>query len=215
MTKKGTIYITVTVLTCVLTLYFSQFHEGLSRSSSDWGVFADFVSGTLSPLLAFLNIMVFIDLTKSIEENRLSIEKDKDKEQELRHKRDIEHQKQMQLFQFRIEEIRRLDTVLENTFFSGINDYHANVPIDLVKTLSYLESFLRNKVDLFEFKSEADRKFLIELIKEGHKRLSKTMNNMADINYKVDKESMTQYLDFKANLIKSLYDIAFGRSLLK
>lgn len=38
---------------------------------------------------------------------------------------------------------------------------------------------------------------------------------MEDINYKVDKESITQYLDFKANLIKSLYDVAFGRSLLK
>lgn len=62
MTKKGTIYITVTVLTCVLTLYFSQFHEGLSRSSSDWGVFADFVSGTLSPLLAFININYFINI---------------------------------------------------------------------------------------------------------------------------------------------------------
>lgn len=144
MTKNKTICITVIVMACILTLYFSQFHEGLSRSSSDWGAFADFVSGTLSPLLAFLNIMVFIDLTKSIEGNRLSIEKEKDREQELRHKRDIEHQKQMQLFQFRIEEIRRLDTVLESTFFSGINDYHANVPMDLVKTLSYLEGCSKN-----------------------------------------------------------------------
>ena len=117
MTSKNHVYIsTLMVLVGVLIAYFYQFHNGLSQSPSDWGNFADYICGLLTPLLALLNIIVFIDLTKSIENNRLAVEKAKDKEQELRHQRDIEHQKQMLVFQLRVEEVRRFDSVLENVF---------------------------------------------------------------------------------------------------
>lgn len=87
-------------------------------------IFANYVCGLLTPLLALLNIIVFIDLTKSIENNRLAIERTKDSEQELRHLREVEHQKQMLIFQLRIEEVRRFDFVLENAFFSNADEYH-------------------------------------------------------------------------------------------
>ena len=84
MTSKKYVYIlTLMVLVGVLVAYFYQFHNGLSQSPSDWGNFANYVCGLLTPLLALLNIIVFIDLTKSIENNRLAIERTKDSEQEL------------------------------------------------------------------------------------------------------------------------------------
>ena len=79
MTSKKHVYIlTLMVLVGVLIAYFYQFHNGLSQSPSDWGNFADYICGLLTPLLALLNIIVFIDLTKSIENNRLTIERAKE-----------------------------------------------------------------------------------------------------------------------------------------
>lgn len=119
-------------------------------------------------MLALLNIIVFIDLTKSIENNRLAVEKAKDKEQELRHQRDIEHQKQMLVFQLRVEEVRRFDSVLENVFFSNVDEYHGGIPLSMVKAATYIESFIRNKVDLFDFKSDKEQETFIIKLKDGH-----------------------------------------------
>ena len=162
MTSKKHVYIlTLMVLVGVLIAYFYQFHNGLSQSPSDWGNFADYICGLLTPLLALLNIIVFIDLTKSIENNRRTIERAKDSEQELRHLRDVEHQKQMLIFQLRIEEVRRFDSVLENAFFSNADEYHGGMPCSLVKALSYIESFIRNKIDLFDFNSDDEKEKFI------------------------------------------------------
>lgn len=162
MTSKKYVYIlTLMVLVGVLVAYFYQFHNGLSQSPSDWGNFANYVCGLLTPLLALLNIIVFIDLTKSIENNRLAIERTKDSEQELRHLGDVEHQKQMLIFQLRIEEVRRFDFVLENAFFSNADEYHEGMPCSLVKALSYIESFICNKIDLFDFNSDDEKEKFI------------------------------------------------------
>lgn len=53
MTSKKHVYIlTLMVLVGVLIAYFYQFHNGLSQSPSDWGNFADYICGLLTPLLA-------------------------------------------------------------------------------------------------------------------------------------------------------------------
>ena len=100
MTSKRNVYIiTAIIFAGIAAAYFFQFHNGFSQSPADWGTFADYIGGLISPLLALLNIIVFIDLTKSIEQNRLAIEKDKDKEEKYRHQKDLEHQRQIQIFQ--------------------------------------------------------------------------------------------------------------------
>lgn len=185
MTSKKHVYIlTLMVLVGVLIVYFYQFHNGLSQSPSDWGNFADYICGLLTPLLALLNIIVFIDLTKSIENNRLAVEKAKDKEQELRQQRDIEHQKQMLVFQLRVEEIRRFDSVLENVFFSNADEYHGGMPCSLVKALSYIDSFIRNKIDLFDFNSDDEKEKFIRKLMEGHYMLKSLMDNMLNLENK-------------------------------
>lgn len=152
---------------------------------------------------------MFIDLTKSIEQNRLAIEKDKDKEEEYRHKKDIENQRQMQIFQLRVEEIHRLDNILENTFSSNIQDYHANIPASLIMSLTYIESFTRNKIDIF-VKPNEEKDQLSKLFLELHHILNELALKMRDINYQIDKSSMTQYLDTKAKIFKELYALTLG-----
>lgn len=205
MTSKKHVYIlTLMVLVGVLIVYFYQFHNGLSQSPSDWGNFADYICGLLTPLLALLNIIVFIDLTKSIENNRLAVEKAKDKEQELRQQRDIEHQKQMLVFQLRVEEVRRFDSVLENVFFSNADEYHGGMPCSLVKALSYIESFIRNKIDLFDFNSDDEKEKFIRKLMEGHYMLKSLMDNMLNLENKIKGSELKEFLDFKAYIIKGL-----------
>lgn len=212
MTSKKHVYIlTLMVLVGVLIVYFYQFHNGLSQSPSDWGNFADYICGLLTPLLALLNIIVFIDLTKSIENNRLAVEKAKDKEQELRQQRDIEHQKQMLVFQLRVEEIRRFDSVLENVFFSNADEYHGGMPCSLVKALSYIESFIRNKIDLFDFNSDDEKEKFIRKLMEGHYMLKSLMDNMLNLENKIKGSELKEFLDFKAYIIKRLYKLTLNK----
>ena len=212
MTSKKHVYIlTLMVLVGVLIAYFYQFHNGLSQSPSDWGNFADYICGLLTPLLALLNIIVFIDLTKSIENNRLAVEKAKDKEQELRQQRDIEHQKQMLVFQLRVEEIRRFDSVLENVFFSNADEYHGGMPCSLVKALSYIESFIRNKIDLFDFNSDDEKEKFIRKLMEGHYMLKSLMDNMLNLENKIKGSELKEFLDFKAYIIKRLYKLTLNK----
>lgn len=206
MTSKKNVYtITASFSIGIAATYLFHFHNGFSQSSSDWGNFADYIGGLISPLLALLNIIVFIDLTKSIEQNRLAYEKSKDTEQELRHQKEVEHQKQMQLFQLRTEEIRRLDNSLEDAFYSKVDEIHGNIPLSIVKAMSYIESFLRNKMDIFPFSSAEEKKELQKLLEEGYHSLAKIGNSMAVINNPIDKNDMVQYLNFKSNVIKKLY----------
>lgn len=212
MTSKKHVYIlTLMVLVGVLIVYFYQFHNGLSQSPSDWGNFADYICGLLTPLLALLNIIVFIDLTKSIENNRLAVEKAKDKEQELRQQRDIEHQKQMLVFQLRVEEVRRFDSVLENVFFSNADEYHGGMPCSLVKALSYIESFIRNKIDLFDFNSDDEKEKFIRKLMEGHYMLKSLMDNMLNLENKIKGSELKEFLDFKAYIIKGLYKLTLNK----
>lgn len=212
MTSKKHVYIlTLMVLVGVLIVYFYQFHNGLSQSPSDWGNFADYICGLLTPLLALLNIIVFIDLTKSIENNRLAVEKAKDKEQELRQQRDIEHQKQMLVFQLRVEEVRRFDSVLENVFFSNADKYHGGMPCSLIKALSYIESFIRNKIDLFDFNSDDEKEKFIRKLMEGHYMLKSLMDNMLNLENKIKGSELKEFLDFKAYIIKRLYKLALNK----
>lgn len=207
--KRYVYYATASVALIIAAIYFYHFHNGFSQSPADWSSFADYICGLLSPLLALLNIIVFIDLTKSIEQNRFAIEKDKDKEEEYRHKKDIEHQRQMQIFQLRVEEIHRLDNILENTFSSNIQDYHANIPASLIMSLTYIESFTRNKIDIF-VKSKEEKELLSKLFLELHHILNEQALKMRDINYQVDKNSITLYLDTKAKIFKELYALTLG-----
>ena len=212
MTSKKHVYIlTLMVLVGVLIVYFYQFHNGLSQSPSDWGNFADYICGLLTPLLALLNIIVFIDLTKSIENNRLAVEKAKDKEQELRQQRDIEHQKQMLVFQLRVEEVRRFDSVLENVFFSNADEYHGGMPCSLVKALSYIESFIRNKIDLFDFNSDDEKEKFIRKLMEGHYMLKSLIDNMSNLENKIKGSELKEFLDFKAYIIKGLYKLTLNK----
>ena len=56
----GIVITTSIIVFSVFGIYFYQFHEKLSNSQETWGVFGDFVGGTLNPLLSFFGFMVLL-----------------------------------------------------------------------------------------------------------------------------------------------------------
>ena len=212
MTNKNYVCTIVAILSIgVLLTYFYQFHVGLSNRQSDWSDFATFFASTLSPVLALINIVVFIDLTKSIERNRQMNEDAKNNEQEKRHEREIEHQKAMQLFRLRVDTIQRLDSVLEKTFSPIINECQNGIPTTLLSTVSELESFLKNKMDIFDFSTKEEKELFMRKIIECHKSLTSLSIRMKDQSYKVEKNDIVPFLDFKTQLIKNLYALILER----
>lgn len=197
----------------VCATYFCQFHYGLARESSEWSNFATYLSGLVSPFLALVNILVFIDLTKTIERSRQVQEQEKDQEQERRHQKDIEHQKHMLIFQLRVEEIRRLDNVLENTFSTTLNECTTGMPLSMIKTITYLDSFLNNKLDIFDFSTETQKKEFVDHIVTGHRELCSLMKKMKDIHYQLDGQ-LTGFLKFKSVLVKNLYNLVLGKEIV-
>lgn len=47
----------ILAILATLSLYFFNFHSGLSELNADWGTFGDFVGGTLNPIFAFLSFI--------------------------------------------------------------------------------------------------------------------------------------------------------------
>lgn len=68
-----------TVVACVFFVYFLKFHGALSTSNTDWGVFGDFVGGTLNPVLSFLGLiallLTIVLQSKELESTRVELER--------------------------------------------------------------------------------------------------------------------------------------------
>ena len=117
----------------------------------------------------------------------------------------------MLIFQLRIEEVRRFDFVLENAFFSNADEYHGGMPCSLVKALSYIESFICNKIDLFDFNSDDEKEKFIRKLMEGHCMLKSLMDNMSNLENKIKGSELKEFLDFKAYIIKGLYKLTLNK----
>ena len=50
----------VSAFAIVLSLYFSNFHNGFSNEHDVWGTFGDFVGGTLNPIFSFLALIALM-----------------------------------------------------------------------------------------------------------------------------------------------------------
>lgn len=136
----------IAVTICCLGFYFYMFNNGLSNDSNSWSNFGDYVNGVLTPIFTVINIYVFIKLTTAISrleekryENSMEIE-------DKRREKEIEHEKELLLMQFRKQEIE--------TFVKQINRID-NSPLDIVtlkEVANYLKSFNDTGVKWFDIK---------------------------------------------------------------
>lgn len=144
--QKNVTLIIIVATICCLGLYLCMFNNGLSNNSNSWSNFGDYVNGVLTPIFTVINIYVFIKLTTAISrleekryENSMEIE-------DKRREKEIEHEKELLLMQFRKQEI---ETFVEQT--NRIFDYSSfdNRVNSIGGVLNYLDSFCKTELKWF------------------------------------------------------------------
>ena len=81
----------------------------------------------------------------------------------------------------------------------------------MVKAATYIESFIRNKIDLFDFKSDKEQETFINKLKDGHHILKELLDKMVNSEHTMTKSDLIVFLDFKADIIKWLYKMTLNR----
>ncbi|MBQ6378131.1 MAG: hypothetical protein IJJ56_04985 [Prevotella sp.] len=182
--KKISLYIGLATA-AILGMYFFIFHYELSSNSSDWANLGSYFSGMLLPILTFVNILVFIEISIWLSKE--------DGNRALR--------------QFRIDEIRRLNDELDKAIVpdtsSAISINAASAPI--VRATCYIESFLRTKLALFNL--DADSKETDE-IKKLHSCLMALEKEFVQLeSMPISNQTLNNILDQRATVINILQDI--------
>lgn len=138
-------------------LYLCVFHFGLSMISTDWANFGSFFNGLLSPILTAINIFVFIGISYN-----LSTLDDK------RTENMIAGQRSITLMEFRKREIDSLERVFNDALVPSIQ-ISSNLNViarPIVFASSYLNSFYKTKLSLFNISEQDETAISIIKLKE-------------------------------------------------
>lgn len=136
--------ITLSILiTTSLCIY--QFHFALSNNIADWASFGDYLNGVLSPILAIINIWVFVKLTKAI-----------NKDSETQKEKELLHQKKLILAQMRQKELDNFSLIIDNSLNIKYDFFSPNIVRPIVVAITYIDSFFNYKRELFTIINEGD-----------------------------------------------------------
>ena len=202
ITENVSIYLvcgcTMIALLFTLGLYFYNFHGDFSLVQSDWGAFATFFAGILTPFLSFLNVIIFIKLTFSLEKER-----DEKNEKSLKIKR------QESLLQIRIEKIKNFDNAIKKTIgFSTVPDVNL-IKIATSETLSLftdLELFF--DLDILAGREFCDRLFkLYDILDEYDKKGIRYLNNVSSSDFRL-------IYNLEKSIVNNLYAVTLGKKVM-
>lgn len=188
-----------------LTIYFYFLHGEVSSNSQDWASFGNYLSGVLMPLLASINIWVFIRLTQTINHSQNEFQKNESTRQNERHRNELEQQRRIIITQMRQNEITLLTKTLDNSFIpenNSLSDKHfmfQTTKNNLLKSTILIDSFLTERQPLFPLEHNSRAyKSLIEL----HKMISEIHDNFDNLDYEIKIDKL---LKLKHNAIQALY----------
>lgn len=203
--QQGTLQRNVTLIIIVATiccfgLYLCMFNNGLSNNSNSWSNFGDYVNGVLTPIFTVINIYVFIKLTTTISrleekryENSMEIENQ-------RREKEIKHEKDLLLMQFRKQEIE--------VFVKQMNRID-NSPLDIV-TLKEIANYLK-------FNNTGAKWFNVEKSGITSKiglmwiQLLKIIESL-ETNNKYDVDASMKIYDLKAEITNILMEATLGNT---
>lgn len=188
------VFILLVAASIVLGVYWMVFHEGFSYNSADWGNFGSYFNGLLMPILTFVNIFVFINISM-----KLSALDDKRAEEEA------EGQKNLMLMQFRKKEIDNFERVLNEALVPSsqfvISKEALARPIILADM--YLQTFLKSKLSLFNLSEENEITQSISKLKTEincyHKKFIGEKN--------LDGNDIANLLELKSIIVRGLQNI--------
>lgn len=204
--QQGTLQRNVTLIIivatiCCLGLYLCMFNNGLSNNSNSWSNFGDYVNGVLTPIFTVINIYVFIKLTTTISrleekryENSMEIENQ-------RREKEIKHEKDLLLMQFRKQEIE--------TFVKQMNRID-NSPLDIVtlkEIANYLKSFNNTGAKWFN----VEKSGITSKIGLMWTQLLKVIESL-ETNNKYDVDASMKIYDLKAEITNILMEATLGNT---
>ena len=202
ITEKVSIYMvcgcTMIALLFTLGLYFYNFHGDFSLEQSDWGAFATFFSGILTPLLSFLNVIIFIKLTFSLE-----------KERDEKNEKSLQIKRQENLLQIRIEKIKKFDNAIKNAIIlnKGVDSNSINIAASETLSLSIeLDLFFDlDKNAKLEFKNRLFK--LYDILDEYNKGGSLFLSEVSSSDFK-------KIYMLNSNIVNNLYAVALGKEIM-
>lgn len=179
------------LLLIVLSVYIYNFNDGISHNKNDWGVFGDFIGGTLNPLFAFLSLFAIIYTiriqTQELEFSRKELEFTRDELEKSR----VAQEEQSESFKIQNESIKK--QTFENTFFQLISSF--------VNTKNNITINIEMDFDSSSITSLNDGAYYIINNLEGQKLKLGFMNNKELHSY----EAIKMYLQIlKLSALKNI-----------
>lgn len=196
------VIILLVAVSIVLGMYWMVFHEGFSYNSADWGNFGSYFNGLLMPILTFVNIFVFVNISM-----KLSSLDDKRAEKEAK------GQKNLILMQFRKKEIDNFERVLNEALIPSskfvISKEALARPIVLADL--YLHSFLKSKLSLFILTDNCET---TQLVSELKRKLSIYHTKFVSDEI-IARNDIMELLELKSSIIRNLQMITIEDTVKK
>lgn len=165
-TKSSVIIIGIVALFLLMTgLYFWNFHSSvLSDDKSEWGTFGDYISG----VIALLNIVLFVYITKYISDSETKARK-----------HEMRAQANLILTQIRYDEYNKLEKMLNDLVVFGADDGKISGKVrsqDFQIAGIALSLFVRQRKQLFPILNSPDTLEIYTELRTNIKELGKLVN---------------------------------------
>lgn len=194
MNKKKVLLITAIATVVIICVYVFFVHNNTNNFRENNVIyFASFFSGIIVPILALLNILVFIDISKwlSVEDNNRAIR------------------------QFQLDEIKKINNLIDDALVvvpSSSTSLNA-LSAPIVRATCYIESFLRNQVSLFDIYENSIEYNEIQLL---HSILTSYAKDfIKSYQEPIKKETILIVLNQRAKVIRILQNKVFKQKNCK
>ncbi len=197
------VFIALILLLIVLSIYFWNFHNSFSANKVEWGIFGDFVGGTLNPLFALLSLFAILYTikiqTQELEYTREELQATKE---ELAKSR-IAQEEQSEAFKIQNQSIAQ--QTFENTFYKlleFLETCRRDIKDDSGHIGKYaIEFFFNTFKDVYLRTNQGSEYNPIHVFDETCKCLEGVKNEY-EVFYKVYGNELGQYFKVLYNILK-------------
>ena len=162
--KYVIVFCLILIVLVFLAFLFGFWKSNVSNSIEQWGQFGDYLGGTLNPILAVINICIFIYLTLVVQDIS-----------NKNHEQSLEMNKKVALMSMKREELNHYKIEMDKV----IDDWESDLKnIDKAKQVLYKYNVLEYRMSyLFPnmYSSEINKKFRSDLV-ESLNKLEKDKN---------------------------------------
>ncbi len=175
-----------------IAFYAWHYHDGISSDVNDWGAFTNYFNGFLSPFLAIINIVVFVELTIAISEF------DKKKSEN-----EMKLQKALLRMQFRRQSVEEFSQNMNKLFREN---RASNIEKAYNEAIDYLEKFIRTDFKYFDYQNLPDTKEKLDKLLRNLRIIIQHIVTGRDYDHNLFLERYTLTFEIIESLMASMLD---------